>query len=111
MVILKLKCTGLRPGEKLYEELLIGDNVEQTPHERIMTAHEVMLPLSELNVFIDALDIACHNFEHEKIRQLLLDAPTGFNPTDGICDLVWNARLENESKDNTKSVNNVVNLK
>ncbi len=107
---IEIKCTGLRPGEKLYEELLIGDNVEQTPHERIMTAHEVMLPLSELNVFIDALDIACHNFEHEKIRQLLLDAPTGFNPTDGICDLVWNARLKNESKDNTKSVNNVVNL-
>ncbi|MGO2275492.1 polysaccharide biosynthesis protein [Pseudoalteromonas nigrifaciens] len=107
---IEIKCTGLRPGEKLYEELLIGDNVEQTPHERIMTANEVMLPLSELNVFIDALDIACHNFEHEKIRQLLLDAPTGFNPTDGICDLVWNARLENESEGKTESVNNVVNL-
>lgn len=107
---IEIKCTGLRPGEKLYEELLIGDNVEQTPHERIMTAHEVMLPLSELNVFIDALDNACHNFEHEKIRQLLLDAPTGFNPTDGICDLVWNARFENESNENTESVNNVVNL-
>jgi FlaA1/EpsC-like NDP-sugar epimerase len=107
---IEIKCTGLRPGEKLYEELLIGDNVEQTPHERIMTAHEVMLPLSELNVFIDALDIACHNFEHEKIRQLLLDAPTGFNPTDGICDLVWNARHDNVFEGNTKSVSNVVNL-
>jgi FlaA1/EpsC-like NDP-sugar epimerase len=90
-----IKCIGLRPGEKLYEELLIGDNVAQTSHKRIMAANEVMLPLKALNVFIDALDIACHNFEHEKIRQLLLDAPTGFNPTDGICDLVWNARLEN----------------
>ena len=107
---IEIKCTGLRPGEKLYEELLIGDNVEQTSHERIMTANEVMLPLKELNVFIDALDTACHNFEHEKIRQLLLDAPTDFNPTDGICDLVWNARLENESKGNTESASNVVNL-
>lgn len=107
---IEIKCTGLRPGEKLYEELLIGDNVEQTPHERIMTANEVMLPLGELNVFIDALDIACHNFEHEKIRQLLLDAPTGFNPTDGICDLVWNAKLENASKSNAGSISNVVNL-
>ncbi|MFY8298554.1 polysaccharide biosynthesis protein [Pseudoalteromonas sp. SS15] len=89
---IEIKCTGLRPGEKLYEELLIGDNVENTTHERIMTAKEVMLPLAELNVFLEALDIACHNFEHEKIRQLLLDAPTGFNPTDGICDLVWNAK-------------------
>ncbi|OCQ20162.1 nucleoside-diphosphate sugar epimerase [Pseudoalteromonas luteoviolacea] len=91
---IEIKCTGLRPGEKLYEELLIGDNVEKTSHLRIMTAKEVMLPLAELNVFLEALDIACHNFEHEKIRQLLLDAPTGFNPTDGICDLVWNAKKE-----------------
>ena len=92
---IEIKCTGLRPGEKLYEELLIGDNVGETSHERIMTANEVMLPLAELNVFIEALDIACHNFDHETIRQLLLDAPTGFNPTDGICDLVWNAKKVN----------------
>ena len=102
-----IKCTGLRPGEKLYEELLIGENVENTTHERIMTAKEVMLPLTELNVFLEALDIACHNFEHEKIRQLLLDAPTGFNPTDGICDLVWNAKsatVEQEIADDRKVV-------
>jgi len=105
---IEIKCTGLRPGEKLYEELLIGNNVEQTPHERIMTANEVMLPLNELNVFIEALDIACHNFEHEKIRQLLLDAPTAFNPTDGICDLVWNAKNRNVIEDIAES--NVVNL-
>ncbi|MBQ4860882.1 polysaccharide biosynthesis protein [Pseudoalteromonas sp. MMG013] len=89
---IEIKCTGLRPGEKLYEELLIGDNVELTDHERIMTAKEVMLPIAELTVFLDAMDIACHNFDHETIRQLLLDAPTGFNPTDGIGDLVWNNR-------------------
>lgn len=106
---IEIKCTGLRPGEKLYEELLIGNNVAQTAHERIMTANEVMLPLKELNVFIDALDTACHNFEHEKIRQLLRDAPTGFNPTDGICDLVWNARSENVVGETV--VRNVVNLK
>ena len=109
---IEIVCTGLRPGEKLYEELLIGDNVGETPHERIMTANEVMLPLPELNVFLEALDIACHNFEHETIRQLLLDAPTGFNPTDGICDLVWNvkqsavAQVENEFEQGK-----VVNLK
>ncbi|KZW98817.1 nucleoside-diphosphate sugar epimerase [Pseudoalteromonas luteoviolacea] len=91
---IEIQCTGLRPGEKLYEELLIGDNVEQTNHKRIMTAKESMLPLPELKAFLDELDTACHNFEHERIRQLLLDAPTGFNPTDGICDLVWNAKRE-----------------
>ena len=59
-------------------------------------------------MFIDALDTACHNFDHEKIRQLLLDAPTSFNPTDGICDLVWNARHENFKEHNNSC--NVVNL-
>ena len=106
---IEIKCTGLRPGEKLFEELLIGDNVGETTHERIMTAKEVMLPLPELNVFIEALDIACHNFDNETIRQLLLDAPTAFNPTDGICDLVWKAKA---IKANTADlINNVVNLK
>lgn len=109
---IEITCTGLRPGEKLYEELLIGDNVGETPHERIMTANEVMLPLAELNVFLEALDIACHNFEHETIRQLLLDAPTGFNPTDGICDLVWNVKQNTMPQiENEFEQGKVVNLK
>ena len=81
----------------------------ETPHERIMTAHEAMLPLSELKVFLEAFDIACHNFDHEMIRQLLLDAPTGFNPTDGICDLVWNAKKDAQLESQPQA--NVVNLK
>ncbi|QFT08601.1 nucleoside-diphosphate sugar epimerase/dehydratase [Vibrio sp. THAF190c] len=88
---IEIQFSGLRPGEKLYEELLIGDNVQRTAHERIMTAHEVFLPIDEYDNLLESLDFACHNLEHETIRQLLLDAPTGFKPTDGIGDLVWNA--------------------
>ncbi|MBA6384467.1 polysaccharide biosynthesis protein [Colwellia sp. BRX10-6] len=84
-----IKCTGLRPGEKLYEELLIGDNVSGTIHERIMSAQEAMLDWHELEPLLKKLDNACHAFDHELIREILLKAPTGFNPTDGICDLVW----------------------
>ncbi|WP_086774352.1 polysaccharide biosynthesis protein [Vibrio coralliirubri] len=86
---IEILFSGLRPGEKLYEELLIGDNVEQTAHERIMTANESFLPIEEYKQLVDDLDAACHNFEHEKIRQLLLNAPAEFSPTDGIGDLVW----------------------
>ncbi|EJO2020318.1 polysaccharide biosynthesis protein [Vibrio vulnificus] len=97
---IEIKFTGLRPGEKLYEELLIGDNVEGTDHERIMTASEQFLPLEEFNQILDNLDRACHEFDHETIRQILLETPTGFNPTDGIGDLVWNAKRKlNASKD------------
>ncbi len=96
---IEIQCTGLRPGEKLYEELLIGDNVEGTTHERIMTANESKLAWGELEVILNNLDEACHNFEHMRIREILLKAPTGFAPTDEICDLVWLERqLANTKK-------------
>lgn len=84
-----IEFSGLRPGEKLFEELLIGDSVGETAHPRIMTANERFLPLEEYLELIERLDNACHNFEHDKIRELLCEAPADFNPTDGIGDLVW----------------------
>jgi len=87
-----IEYTGLRPGEKLFEELLIGDDITQTEHRRIMSAHETWLPWAELESLLLQLDEACHEFAHEEIRRLLLQAPTGFVPKDGICDLVWNAK-------------------
>ncbi|MGF1758911.1 polysaccharide biosynthesis protein [Photobacterium sagamiensis] len=92
---IEIKYTGLRPGEKLFEELLIGDNVGKTAHERIMTANESFLTYTDYKTVLTKLDEACHNFDHEIIRQILLDTPTGFNPTDGIGDLVWHAKNEN----------------
>lgn len=89
---IEIRYTGLRPGEKLFEELLIGDDVGKTEHERIMCAHESFLPYSEYKVILEELDSACHDFDHQKIRDILLAVPAGFNPTDGIGDLVWNAQ-------------------
>ncbi|MGL6315423.1 polysaccharide biosynthesis protein [Vibrio sp. WXL103] len=107
---IEIKFTGLRPGEKLYEELLIGDNVKRTAHERIMTAHESYLPLNDYQALLDKLDKACHLLEHDTIRRLLLEAPTGFAPTDGIGDLVWTCNQEQNKKVNLKR-SNVVALK
>ena len=87
-----IEYTGLRPGEKLFEELLIGDDVTQTDHSRIMSAHEAWLPWPELEKILLQLDEACHQSDHKEIRRLLLQAPTGFVPKDGICDLVWMAK-------------------
>ncbi|QCG50022.1 polysaccharide biosynthesis protein [Aeromonas schubertii] len=87
-----IKITGLRPGEKLFEELLIGEQVLGTAHPRIMKATEMMLPWIQLRRMLVDLDNACHSFDHEAIRRLLLSMPAGFNPTDGICDLVWKAK-------------------
>ena len=89
---IEIKTTGLRPGEKLYEELLIGDNVQKTHHERIMTATEVMLPWDELENILSKIDIACHAFDHEAIREILLEAPTAFAPSSDIVDLLYLAK-------------------
>ena len=86
---IEIQVTGLRPGEKLYEELLIGDEVQKTTHPRIMTASEVMLPWNVLSDIITRMDEACRQSDQSALRRLLLEAPTGFAPKDDICDLVW----------------------
>ncbi|OOF39313.1 polysaccharide biosynthesis protein [Rodentibacter mrazii] len=87
---IEIRFTGLRPGEKLYEELLIGDdNVELTYHERIMTAREVFLPLDQLNTLLVQLENACEHNDCERIRDLLLNAPTGYHPVSKLADFVW----------------------
>ena len=93
-----VQFSGLRPGEKLFEELLIGENVSGTAHERIMTAHEMMLPWEVLEPILDNLDQACYNFDHQTVRNILLNAPTGFNPSDGIGDLVWLERHKDKGE-------------
>jgi FlaA1/EpsC-like NDP-sugar epimerase len=92
----EIRYTGLRPGEKLFEELLVGGNVVKTEHERIMAANESFLPYCEYKKVLDRLDRACHEFDHQLIREILLEAPAGFNPTDGIGDLVWKAARSQE---------------
>lgn len=87
---IEIAYTGLRPGEKLYEELLIGgDNVCKTEHSRIMTAEEVYLPFEELSDVLADLEKACKSANYEVIRQILLNTPTGFKPTTEIVDVLY----------------------
>lgn len=86
---IEIKFSGLRPGEKLYEELLIGDNVSGTEHPLIMRAEEVELPWSYLQEKLAQIDTACHRFDCETVRSILLEVVDGYQPTGGICDHVW----------------------
>ena len=88
---IEIQFTGLRPGEKLYEELLVGENVEGTEHPRIMTANEVHLSWPETHNFLGRLDKACHDFEVEDVISLLLEAPAAYNKQEGCPDWVLNA--------------------
>ena len=75
-----IAITGLRPGEKLYEELLIGDNPEATAHARIMKAHENYLPWPELAVQLDSLSTAALHDDLPAMQALLERNVHGYQP-------------------------------
>jgi FlaA1/EpsC-like NDP-sugar epimerase len=89
--------TGLRKGEKLYEELLIGNDPSPTQHPRIMTASEDLLPMNELTAVLDRLFTACENFDLPAIVAILYELPVAYAPLSGdIGDLLWGAEQDNE---------------
>lgn len=73
-----IQFIGLRPGEKLYEELLIGGNVEETCHHKIMTATEEKLSWHEMALLLNELERNCNEHDVLAIKQTLLSAPTGY---------------------------------
>lgn len=78
---IEIKVTGLRPGEKLYEELLIGDNPEPTAHPRIMKAHEPFLSWSELAPELRAFWLAAQANDVEAIKATLKSHVQGYKPS------------------------------
>jgi FlaA1/EpsC-like NDP-sugar epimerase len=80
--------TGLRPGEKLYEELLIGDNVSPTQHPRILRAEEEVLTWKQINILLKALNAASIKGNSIEIRQLLRAAVLGFEPQCAVVDVL-----------------------
>jgi len=72
--------TGLRPGEKLFEELLVGNNVLPTENNLIMRAEEEMIEWPELKNTIAKLENAALNSDVKQIRKILVDTVDGFNP-------------------------------
>lgn len=86
---IEIQFCGLRPGEKLYEELLIGHNASGTEHPLIMRAEEIELPWPYLQEKLEQLDAACHQFDCETVMNVLLEVVDGYQPTGGISDHVW----------------------
>lgn len=93
---IEFKYTGLRPGEKLFEELLVDNNAIETEHPQIMKANERYISYKSLLVFFDAIDKACKAFDYDSIYQVFKDAPIGYKSSCNINDLLW-AELNKEN--------------
>ncbi|WP_434656541.1 polysaccharide biosynthesis protein [Pseudomonas sp. R3-56] len=89
---ISIEFTGLRPGEKLYEELLIGDNVAATEHPMIMTANEDHLPWDVLKLKLGELLVAVEGDDYTRVRQLLRETVHGYTPDGEIVDWVYQQR-------------------
>ena len=82
---IEIKVTGLRPGEKLYEELLIGDNPQPTAHSKIMKAHEEFFSWDELQQELEKLNLALVTSDDQLIREVLKKLVPGYQPNgDGV---------------------------
>ena len=90
-----VEITGLRPGEKLYEELLIGENPEPTSHARIMKAREDFIPWAELEEKLESLKMALNLNDVGVIQQMMLSLVRGYSPSSGLVDWVY---LEQEAE-------------
>jgi FlaA1/EpsC-like NDP-sugar epimerase len=86
---IEIEITGLRPGEKLYEELLIGDDPRGTSHPRIMKARDDYLPWPQLQGEIEALDSALRANNAPVVRQMLARLVSGYVPSKQIVDWVY----------------------
>ncbi|WP_232239735.1 nucleoside-diphosphate sugar epimerase/dehydratase [Pseudomonas alkylphenolica] len=87
-----IEFSGLRPGEKLYEELLIGDNVVATRHPMIMSAHEDYLPWEQLKERLSELLTALSADDYGRVRQLLRETVSGYTPDGEIVDWIYQQR-------------------
>jgi FlaA1/EpsC-like NDP-sugar epimerase len=92
---IEIEITGLRPGEKLYEELLIGDNPQPTSHPRIMKAQEEFITWAELEGKLKSLSMALNLNDVSIIRLMLQELAAGYTPGKDIVDWVY---LEQEAE-------------
>ena len=88
---IEIQYTGLRPGEKLYEELLIGDDISSTDNPMIMCAKEEMMNWNLLMPILSELEQASKEGDYLKIRKLLINLVPEFVPQCDINDLLYNA--------------------
>ena len=91
---IEIQITGLRPGEKLYEELLLGENPQPTSHPKIKKAQDPYIPWDTLKIDLDILKVLLNNANVEVISTLLQKLVTGYKPNSKIVDWVFTKQTD-----------------
>ena len=102
---IRIEYTGLRPGEKLYEELLIGGNPIGTKHPRIYRATEEHVPWPLLKGYLEVLNRGLEAGDVEMVLTLLLNVIVDYHPNGSIEDSIWKERRKH------KDIDTVIQLK
>lgn len=89
---IEIQFTGLRPGEKLYEELLIDNNCEGTLHPRIMRAEELQISWQEMTKLLSLLDGHCSKLNYTALHEALVTSPAAFKPEGKLEDIMHRHR-------------------
>jgi FlaA1/EpsC-like NDP-sugar epimerase len=101
---IEISYTGLRPAEKLYEELLIGNNVTGTEHPMILRAIEHSLPWDRVQELLNEVMAAMSRFDCQRALHILSDVVAEYTPAPQPHDLVW-ARQSIVATDDRKVTN------
>jgi len=110
---IKIEIIGLRQGEKLYEELLIGDNPQNTKHKKIKKAQDPFLPWNELSIELEKIEQLMNENDLKEILKILQKLVSGYKPnTDFIKKILTKEDNNRLSKSFEKETNNkIIHLK
>ncbi len=107
---IEIVFTGLRSGEKLYEELLISENVSPTKHPMILMAKEIYIEWDKLQRLLKQLDMACNAFDLNAVRKILARTIKGYVPQCGVVDPVWLAKKAEADRPKKENDNKVYRI-
>jgi FlaA1/EpsC-like NDP-sugar epimerase len=90
---IEIKISGLRPGEKLYEELLIEDNVEKTYHEKIFKAQEPLIQFKQLKIDLEKLYTLLEGYKPAEVKDMLGKIVSSYQSNSKIIDHIYKEKL------------------
>jgi len=107
---IEIELIGLRPGEKLYEELLIGNNPEKTIHTKINTTQEPFIPFNKLDKILDDILILLNNDKSNEVKEILESTIKLYNSNSKIVDRIYSEEIQSKNIKLEENLENVIKI-